>query len=44
MINCDPDPDSLRFYRGRLLDAGWSEPPPLCDALRRSEGFRQLPK
>lgn len=43
MLNRDPDPDSLRFYRGRLLDAGWSEHP-LCDALRRSEELRQLPK
>jgi hypothetical protein len=39
ILNRDPDPDGLRFYRGRLLDAGWSEPQ-LRDALRRSDEFR----
>ncbi len=39
VLNRDPDPDGLRFYRGRLLDAGWSEPQ-LRDALRRSDEFR----
>ena len=39
VFNRDPDPDGLRFYRGRLLDAGWSEPQ-LRDALRRSDEFR----
>ena len=39
IINRDPDADGLRFYRGRLLDAGWSEPQ-LRDALRRSDEFR----
>jgi hypothetical protein len=35
----DPDRDGLHFYRGRLLDAGWSEIQ-LRDALRRSEEFK----
>ncbi len=39
ILDRDPDPDGLRFYRGRLLDAGWSEPQ-LRDALRRSDEFR----
>ena len=39
ILNRDPDEAGLRFYRGRLLDAGWSEPQ-LHDALRRSEEFK----
>ena len=35
----DPDAAGLRFYLGRLLDAGWSELQ-LRDALRRSDEFR----
>ena len=35
----DPDPAGVRFYTGRLLDAGWSEGQ-LRDALRRSDEFK----
>ena len=35
----DPDAQGLRFYTGRLLDAGWSEEQ-LRDAFRRSDEFR----
>ncbi len=35
----DPDPTGVRYYTGRLLDAGWSEEQ-LRDALRRSDEFR----
>jgi hypothetical protein len=35
----EPDATGIRFYSGRLLDAGWSEPQ-LRDALRRSPEFR----
>ncbi len=38
IFNRDPDSEGLHFYRGRLLDAGWSELQ-LRDALRRSEEF-----
>ena len=39
VLNRDPDEAGLRFYRGRLLDAGWSELQ-LQDALRRSDEFK----
>jgi len=39
ILGRDPDAAGLRFYLGRLLDAGWSEPQ-LRDALRRSDEFR----
>jgi hypothetical protein len=35
----EPDPTGVRFYTGRLLDAGWSEQQ-LRDALRRSDEFK----
>ena len=35
----DPDAQGLRFYTGRLMDAGWSEEQ-LRDAFRRSDEFR----
>ena len=38
VLGRDPDQPGLRFYRGRLLDAGWSETQ-LRETLRRSEEF-----
>jgi hypothetical protein len=36
----DPDATGIRFYTGRLIDAGWSEEQ-LRDALRRSPEFKE---
>lgn len=39
ILGREPDPAGLRFYLGRLLEAGWSDDQ-LRDALRRSDEFK----
>ncbi|MCX6955036.1 MAG: hypothetical protein NTV51_23010 [Verrucomicrobia bacterium] len=39
ILGREPDPAGVRFYLGRLLDAGWSDDQ-LRDALRRSDEFK----